>query len=164
MVAVAVRRVDLAPDRYLIYIDPQEEPLGDMLIRLRGERGWSQTDLARAIARPGEKIASLASLINKYESGGISNPDDDMIGRLATALDVSWHTIDYAAHVAAKRRRRKPIPPNSFVIGPVTPELREVLEALKRAEDERFSDIAQAVRIVVEGSTPPEKRDEEPAG
>lgn len=131
MVAVAVRSLVPVPDRWVRYFDPDDEPLGDLLLRLRKERGWSQTDLARLVARSDERVQSIASLINKYERGGVSKMSDDMAERLGDVLGVPARRIKYAAFAQAERQ---PIPPDSLIVGPVDPELRLVIETIARSD------------------------------
>jgi transcriptional regulator with XRE-family HTH domain len=67
--------------------------LGSQVKALRGERGWSQTDLAR-------QIGAAPAQISRYEAGRIT-PSADMIVRLAEAFDVS---CDYLLVDDAPRR------------------------------------------------------------
>jgi transcriptional regulator with XRE-family HTH domain len=67
--------------------------LRDRVKQLRGEHGWSQTDLA-------EHIAADPAQISRYENGRIT-PSADAIIRLAQAFDVS---CDYLLVDDAPRR------------------------------------------------------------
>lgn len=136
----------MTPDEWVAYFDPDDEPLSNMLPRLREEHGYkTQRDLARAIALPDENVSSLASLINKYESGG-TKPGDDMAERLAEALGVSARRIRNAS--AAPKR---PIPYDMLAVGPIStnPRLRLVVEeavARYRASEEGHVDTDDADR------------------
>ncbi len=58
-----------------------KETLSERILRLRKERGYTQTELA-------EKIGIIRELISEYERGKI-RPNYDMIIRLAMMLEVS---------------------------------------------------------------------------
>lgn len=135
MVAVAVRGVEFVPERWLFHIEPGDEALGDMLIRLRKERGWSQYDVAREIVLPGEKVASLQTVVHRYEAEKVANPSDKMLNRFAALYGVPRRTIDYAAFQSKLRRERQLIPPDSLVVGPVSATLREAVETVGELED-----------------------------
>lgn len=115
-------------DRWVIYYDPDDEPFGDLLERFLQARGWSQADLARAIAGPGDNPSSLASLISKYASGTVGTPSGEMIERLAAVMGETPRRI---RNTILAQVDRKPLPPNSYVAGPVGEDLRVVIEATK---------------------------------
>jgi transcriptional regulator with XRE-family HTH domain len=142
------------PDRWLIHIAPEDETLGDMVSRLRRARGWSQSRLAREISRPGENIASLQSLVTRYENERITRPSGDMLERFARVFELPRRDVEFAAFQSSLRRERQPIPPNSVVIGPAVPALVDVLRALDTIEDDELADVAKHIRLIAEGRPP----------
>ncbi len=62
------------------------EDLGERIFRLRDERGWSQTELAR---RAGVSRTTLSHL----EAGVTRSPSSPTLRRLARALDVTVYGL-----------------------------------------------------------------------
>ena len=98
--------------------EPPANSPGWILKHLRGQRGWTQTQLARRFQEEGawyrgapSQISSLVSMISKWE-GDIIVPDPYNLDMLTMALGVSIEALEIPVdpHYVRPSRRETPLP------------------------------------------------------
>lgn len=134
----------MPPERWMISIDPLEETLGDLMLRMRTQRGWYQKDVARAMGLPPER----QSLLSRYENDSVVRPNPEIIEGIARVYELPLEVVTMAAHRSSQRRQSLPGP---SVAIPQEPELIEAVRALFLLEPEQLPSVAQHIRMVAEG-------------
>lgn len=157
MVAMQIRSYEsVSPSRWRIHLQPEAEMVGHMLHRLRRvERGWTQLQLAARLypERVGnsQEMSALQTKLSRYERNNVRDMDPDVVMRLERLYGLPENTIrDAMWRTRQQLEQREQIPDDSFVIGPVSPELAELFEELDPIEDEQLPEIIHLIRHVRE--------------
>ena len=141
----------MPPDRWMISLNPETETLGQMLRRLREERGWTQFDLAALVepelADDYRAMRNLQSNLSRYETENIKRPDEVLLEKLERIYGLAPDTLAVAHNRSALQRKRVSTPPpNSVAIGPAEPELKEAVQALYLFETEELPAVTEFLR------------------
>lgn len=137
----------MPPDRWMIAIDPKEETLGDLMLRMRTQRGWYQKDVARAMGLAPER----QSLLSRYENDAVVRPNPEIIEGVARIYELPLETVTMAAHRSSQRRQALPGP---SVAIPAEPELIEAVNALFLLESDELGHWAELIRLQVKQEKP----------
>ena len=134
---------------YMVPAPP--ESFGDILRRMRLERGWSQWHVAHLIEDiTGERTEQ--GMISSYETGKVKQPFADT---LAALDDVFGQPRGFfAGHVyglaAAARVKELPPPPDSIVVPPADGDMYRVVKWLQDLPDSAFDNM-----VVISGIADP---------
>lgn len=164
MVVNYVRSFDLVPpERWMIRLDPESETLGPILRRLRDDRGWTLYELARRVypdrANESREMKNKESLLSRYETNQMKNPDPAVLDRLEDVYGLPRDTLTLA-HSRTQRylRMRESIPASErTVIIPDEPELIEAVNALFLLEDHELGHWAELIRLQANQEKQPER-------
>lgn len=141
----------MPPERWMISIDPKEETLGDLMLRMRTQRGWYQKDVARAMGLAPER----QSLLSRYENDSVVRPNPEIIEGISRVYELPLEVVTMAAHRSSQRRQALPGP---SVAIPAEPELIEAVRALFLLESDELGHWADMIRLEVDkGRKQPER-------
>lgn len=150
MVAMLRSYEYMPPTRYLIRLDPEAETLGQMLRRLRDERGWKQEQVAALVdperADDFRAMKNMQSLLSRYESDTMKRPDTFLLERLEQVYELAPDTLVLAAtHTERKSRRQETLfPVRDSDVDAVRRFSRHLVESGEDPDSPSFDEMVRA--------------------
>lgn len=146
VVAVLRSSIFMPPVRWMRFLTPPPESLGQALRRLRTERRLDQEDVSEALGIGNSSLSNYEN--DKYA------PPREALQRLNEYFDLPPNTLrTILKNYEDWRELQEPIPGPSVAV-PNEPELIEAVEALFLFEPEQLSDVAQHIRLIAKGPIP----------